>query len=548
MSRYLVDGASGHEYMDDVDIVPAFNAQGSIIFQRFESLAELGEGGMRSLWTTYLMSLVGNHLVNNYKVKSDIRHLDRLLRNSGLRMSSPEPKSVWANITDKLRQILQTGSAEGSLSFTQDGMPLVSGKISLTPTTQEGWPSPSDLDLMIQISSSILAKLGRRCWVILDRLDEAFQHDAELERLALRALLRAHLDLASYGRELRSKLFLRTELIDRVTKNSGFVNATHLRTQQIRWTSDDILNMISLRILSNTELCSAFGLLTASPANPADRLKACSVVLPAVIDNDHVLSWLVKHTVDGSGAPNPRNVITLLRVARSVELRVCERDDVSISRYGALIGPGSMKAGGDELSRRRLSDTLLAEFPNIQPYVEKLRGVAVTWHDASTLCRHLGLPRTDMAVIDELIYSGFIRRDEGGTFSLPLLYRPALRLPPALTHSARKPLKGRTTVSRRASEMTGAESLEALIEPIRGTRRQRRGRRNETGEAEKEPPIETTYEETPVEADAFRDRNSDEAYDQIDSESAVEFKKSLLNPFRAQENDENEISPGIPEE
>src|ERR1035438_6628504 len=53
-------------------------------------------------------------------------------------------------------------------------------------------------------------------WIVLDRLDEAFQGFPSVEIPALRALFRTYLDLNAYPR-IRLKLFVRNDVFRKVT-------------------------------------------------------------------------------------------------------------------------------------------------------------------------------------------------------------------------------------------------------------------------------------------------------------------------------------------
>ena len=108
-----------------------------------------------------------------------------------------------------------------------------------------------DWEILLEAELRVLELLGRRCWLLFDRLDEAFPFDRNLERVALRALLRAHLDISSYGKPIRTKLFLRTDLLDRITAKEGFVNATHLRSHRIIWDNKTIIDMVARRIIDS---------------------------------------------------------------------------------------------------------------------------------------------------------------------------------------------------------------------------------------------------------------------------------------------------------
>src|SRR5690242_10734213 len=66
--RHLADPQADIPELNDVDIVPAFNIQGSVIFRRLSSNAALlPEEAYRFIWFTFIVGLIGNHILFNYQ-------------------------------------------------------------------------------------------------------------------------------------------------------------------------------------------------------------------------------------------------------------------------------------------------------------------------------------------------------------------------------------------------------------------------------------------------------------------------------------------------
>jgi hypothetical protein len=400
--------------IQDVDIVPAFNIQGSVFFQRLTpELSKLDEALLRTAWMAYVLGIVGNHLVDTYGDILDTQPLEQTLTRIGLRARQDAPKSLWTVIASSLRRFSNPTAVETSLTFGESGVPILTGKAQYDrPSQSEGHPNePADLEDLLSEEVGHFQRLGRRCWVMFDRLDEAFQHDRDLERAALKGLLRAHLDICSYGTPLRTKLFLRTDILHRVTEGSGFVNATHIRTQRISWDIKSIVDLVTKRIVGNETFRTTFEIEANETASEADRRSVVTRVLPAKMENLDIFSFMIQRTVDASDEPNPRNVITLLRLARQSQLRICDRDDPEYGLYGSLIGQDAMKAAMKELSSTRLEDTLFAEFHQLRPYVEKLKGRSFIY-TREELAGVLSLsPNGDQfnRLVENLKYSGFMR-------------------------------------------------------------------------------------------------------------------------------------------
>lgn len=416
--------------LDDTDIVPAFNTQGSVIFRKLTTdLPAFDENLMRTVWLAYVLALLGNHLIDTYSHLTDTRHLRNSLTTAGLVTSKDQPKSAWNVIMGGLRNLVNPSNVEGSLSFGDSGVPIITGKATFSKSTETNQETAIDLEDILSEALALLDAIGRRCWVVFDRLDEAFQHNRDLERIALRGLLRAHLDIASYGRSFRTKLFLRTDVLDRITEQSGFVNATHMRAQRISWDYADVVNLIVKRIFDNETFRKSFPSLPDSLASGEDRHAIIEAALPDSVEGQALMPWILQRTTDSHDEPNPRNVITLLEAARSRQMRIYERDDPDFDGSGPLIRSPAMIGGFKDLSRIRLADTLIPEFNHLRPYIEQFRSRAIKYQ-RHQLMKSLGFSRDTeefSQTVDELIYSGLLR-PSGEAYVIVPLYRPALDL------------------------------------------------------------------------------------------------------------------------
>src|SRR5258705_9437083 len=89
-------------------------------------------------------------------------------------------------------------------------------------------------------------------WLMVDRLDEIFPRRSDVERTALRGLLRAMRYFASAS--IRVKVFLRDDMLEQVVRTEdGFTALTHVTVRQadtLRWTQDQILAMLAKRIFA----------------------------------------------------------------------------------------------------------------------------------------------------------------------------------------------------------------------------------------------------------------------------------------------------------
>jgi hypothetical protein len=148
----------------------------------------------------------------------------------------------------------------------------------------------------------------------LDRLDVAFVENEELEQNALRALFRVYLDLLG-SQNLKLKIFLRTDIWNRITK-VGFREASHItRHVTISWDRASLLNLIVRRALHNASLRKHYGvvpaeLLVSSEAQTNFFFRLFPDQVDVGPNKPTTLDWLLTRTRDGTQLNAPRELIS----------------------------------------------------------------------------------------------------------------------------------------------------------------------------------------------------------------------------------------------
>lgn len=431
MARQLARSAAGYSQLADVDMIPAFNLAGDVLFRRLvREVAEADEDFFQVMWTAYTAGLIGNHVVERYSSDKATRALRRDLDKAGVLNSSDRPDSVWARVVELSKRIAPR-RIDGGLTVDELGRPMVLGSVEFD---RPDWRPAKNLSLrttewthLLKRSVDVLERAGRRCWVLFDRLDEAFGNDRAVGRVALRGLLRAHVNhVGGHSETVRRKVFLRTDLLHTITRGVGFVNLTHLRRQEIVWDTASIVDLVARRLAESELVTGALGFGRALTSADARR-DLCYKVLPRVAPD--AMTWIINHTVDSSDTPSPRNVITLLREARRAQLRICDMNDPDLKTQGTLIADAALDQAWRQTSAIRLQDTIWVEFPQLQPVVERLRQKAGRYTPAN-LANLLGMSENSsefLELVDDMQYAGLLRKAK--TLSIPLLYRPGLALP-----------------------------------------------------------------------------------------------------------------------
>src|SRR6266849_2587857 len=121
---------------------------------------------------------------------------------------------------------------------------------------------------------------------MVDRLDEIFPRRSDVERTALRGLLRAMRYFSSPS--IRVKVFLRDDMLEQVVRtDSGFTALTHVTVRQadtLRWTQDQILAMVVKRFFANDDLSAYLEIdRTRLDASAAYRTQSFDRIFPPTV-------------------------------------------------------------------------------------------------------------------------------------------------------------------------------------------------------------------------------------------------------------------------
>lgn len=404
-----------------VEIVPAFNPVGTPVFQRLAESATLSEQSYIGIWKSYLLALVGNWIlgVSEGDYDQDLSRLDDLLTRIGMRSMDDAPQTIFSQLVNRIKKILrQTSAVEISGTATPAGVPIIGARLEFSG--DDHVESIARHDDALRLLNRILEKWDITVWVVLDRLDEAFQGQPTLEAPVLRALLRTYLDSLEFER-LRIKLFVRKDLFRRIT-TAGFVNLTHINARKIEitWDEEDLYNLLYWRFADNDEFISVL----APPSTEPDPV--FDAVFPKQVDSGArkptTWTWMMGRVRDGSGVKTPRNLIDLILKAREAQLRREEWAPREHMVTQPLLEADSLKRGLDALSYQRVEDTLLAEAGELADDIEKFRRGKAE-HSPGSLRNVLGEGYLEKAKLLQQI--GFLE-PVGLNFKIPMLYRPGL--------------------------------------------------------------------------------------------------------------------------
>lgn len=290
------------------------------------------------------------------------------------------------------------------------------------------------MDTLFSNVDRALDENGYQIWLVLDRLDVAFAESDEIEGNALRALFMVYSDLREYAK-IGLKIFLRTDIWRRITRD-GLREASHVEDQvAISWSDQTLLNLVIRRCLNNDAVRELYGVQEDEVLADVEGQKELFYrIFPDQVEpgsrKSTTFDWMLGRTRDGSGRTAPRELIHLLSSLRDEQLRMLEVGHQEPDGE-QLFDRAAFKAALPEVSRVRLEQTLLAEYPSLRPYAEKLER-RKSQQSIPTLMDIWECDQAEaIGVADQLVEVGFFERRQAGgetVYWVPFLYRDALSL------------------------------------------------------------------------------------------------------------------------
>ncbi|ADU36219.1 P-loop ATPase, Sll1717 family [Variovorax paradoxus] len=419
--RVVSGGQANYPELKDVLLHVATEHAGEPSFKRaFDQIKKdsFSEAELVAAWKTYLLNLVLDALSSSSsaEAKAALAYAEKV----GIRFrTTSNYKKIFWSLLRFLHVEKFSVSAEGLMAEFPDAPPAI-------------WTDKPhavvDFPEALRLCSDALKAQSQRCWVLVDRLDAAFQDEPALEQAALKSLLVAYKDFMGYD-TVRLKLFLRTDLFDQVTRTGGFRELTHVldRTSPpMAWDSDQLLAMIMERFMFNESIQKKYGLVQVDMRDPDLRQAGFFSIFSGQIEvgsrQSDSWTWIFNRIRDGNGIRTPRDLHALVTNAARKESDILSRggDEASDS----LISPAAVKAGLDQMSQDKVRTSLIAENPGLESSIRAFqRGKAE--HNGETLKKLLG-PEWDK-IVEDLQRIGFVER-VGDSWKIPQLYRSGLEI------------------------------------------------------------------------------------------------------------------------
>jgi hypothetical protein len=422
-------------------VIPGENPRGTTVFKDLVTNPPTDENEFRNLWKLYFLTLIANHFREYGISATAARKVISLLEEAKLlpeNLSEAPLRKLLRLARDYVRKVTHPESVEGGLTTVDPttGMPAgVTGKITFSEANSQVQDHNLVLaDELLELADTALEESELDLWLLLDRLDVAFAEDEDLERNALRALFRVYLDLQAFE-HISLKIFLRNDIWQRIS-GMGIRESSHItRHTTITWDKQSLLNLVVRRVLHNDTLRTYYKADRATTLLDFQEQSGLFYrIYPDQVDRGtrkpETFDWMMSRTSDGTGQTAPRELIHLLSSARDIQLRRLEMGSADLADE-ALFDRVSLKEALPEVSQVRYEQTLCAEYPSLQKWLQKLEEEK-TQQRPKTLAKIWGAdePRA-LEIAGKLTDVGFFERrgsKEEPVFWVPFIYRDALSM------------------------------------------------------------------------------------------------------------------------
>lgn len=419
---------------------------GDPVFHAFaDRFSRLTEEEFVSFWCIYLVSLAHEHFIKGRRYADLLRdaasEVEQFRRACALaKIPEIEAKKSLKDILDWSLHVLE--SWRPKFKFTPPGdigdfeLDLFGTKSGGAPVSRESDPEATLPEYVNEIKGkleSVLKKTDLSLWLMVDRLDEIFPRRSQVERVALRGILRASRLFSSST--IRVKIFLRDDMLEQIVSGGeGFTALTHVTARQadtLRWDDDQILAMVVKRFYANQAIADYLEVdRNQLEASASYRKRAFAKLFPPTVfrgkKQSPTIRWICNRCADGRGVVTPRDVLDLLIRAKQRQQNDYAAESDGLSEH--IIGAAAIQYGFEELSRRKRETYIEAEFPHFWKDIKKFEG-GKTVYNAAALQALLGKEWRN--ITDNLLAIGFFapgKMSGEDVFTIPFLYRHGMNL------------------------------------------------------------------------------------------------------------------------
>ena len=256
--------------------------------------------------------------------------------------------------------------------------------------------------------------------------------DEGKENIILKGLLLAYRDVSDY-KPLRTKIFLRDDVYLRVSDTGHFPALSHINsraTKPISWEIDDLLELVVKRLLTNASIVEMVGVNNSMQIDSDRRKQIFYELFPQKIDQGPAaegFKWICDRISDGNFIVTPRDLLSVIEQAKSIQIRQNQRDGVELSD-NLLFTPDNIRKAVKEISTSNLETRIYPEYPDLKDKIKAFeRGKAD--HNESSLHEILGDDWVN--ITKRLVRIGFLYKrikKNADIWTIPFFYSFALEI------------------------------------------------------------------------------------------------------------------------
>jgi hypothetical protein len=401
-------------------VVVTGTGMGDLYEVRTGDLEEMKPGeGYEEMWRLYIA----------VKVAFAIEDLARNTNGSVselLRVAGKLPDRRLGPLVKQLWTLLVSARAPGSIGVV--GISLAdfeSGKLDVTQ--------------LLFDADQLLARHGKRAWVLFDKVDELFPSNPPERQLAIEGPLSTSMSMRRTFPQIQPRVFLRTDIWSDV----NLTNKTHLvdKTVTLSWSRDGLAQLL-VKGAGTQEGIREYLMSTTSvdprsvEAHQSADVEALLLRLlpPTAYPGEReagIVDWIHARVQDSRGTAFPRETILLGNRSRDAQVR--RGAAASEGDSGALIGREAVREAFAQVSELRCS-TYLAEFPALRAHFRRFEGkTTAEFTRAEVEAMMNGLTPAGVDMFRALHEVGVLKPADGNEstatrFEVPRLYRQGLGL------------------------------------------------------------------------------------------------------------------------
>ena len=208
--RYVSQNYKNIEYFNNKEVISAVNLNNHPVFSVIKEKDNINETQFVALWKWYFFALIANSIIKTslYERNERLREIEILLIRLNIPVDNDKPKKLFEYMANWFHRLANPSSIETGVSFdVATGNPEISFKIGYQDDgivqTKDGTISP---DNALEKLDQFLRIVNHNIWLMVDRLDDAFNGISSIEYAAIRSLFRVYLEMGHLER-IKLKIF-----------------------------------------------------------------------------------------------------------------------------------------------------------------------------------------------------------------------------------------------------------------------------------------------------------------------------------------------------